>query len=37
MYPAGVEDLYKCASSKDKTLHIYLEMWHQLAEAEPEF
>jgi alpha-beta hydrolase superfamily lysophospholipase len=28
--PAGVEDLYKRASSKDKTLRIYPEMWHQL-------
>lgn len=33
--PACVEDLYKRASSKDKTLKIYPGMWHQLV-GEPE-
>lgn len=33
--PAGVEELYKRASSKDKTLRIYPEMWHQLV-GEPD-
>lgn len=33
--PAGVEDLYKRASSKDKTLRIYPDMWHQLV-GEPD-
>ncbi|XP_027155438.1 caffeoylshikimate esterase-like [Coffea eugenioides] len=28
--PACAEDLYKRAASKDKTIHIYPGMWHQL-------
>lgn len=33
--PACVEDLYRRAASRDKTLRIYPEMWHQLT-GEPE-
>ncbi|KAK9282592.1 hypothetical protein L1049_010809 [Liquidambar formosana] len=33
--PASVEDLYRRAASKDKTLRIYPGMWHQLV-GEPE-
>lgn len=33
--PACVEELYKRAASKDKTLSIYPGMWHQLI-GEPE-
>lgn len=33
--PACVEELYRRASSKDKTLRIYPGMWHQLV-GEPE-
>ncbi|CAN4105763.1 unnamed protein product [Withania somnifera] len=33
--PACVEELYRRSTSKDKTLKIYLRMWHQLV-GEPE-
>lgn len=28
--PACVKELYRCASTKDKTLKVYPGMWHQL-------
>ncbi|KAF8402744.1 hypothetical protein HHK36_010834 [Tetracentron sinense] len=33
--PAGVEELYRRAASKDKTIRVYPGMWHQLV-GEPE-